>query len=72
MLNAGAFTMIDRFAVADPEAPSVTFTVKFDVPAVVGVPEIVLPERLSPAGSVPPDTDQVYGGVPPMAFSACE
>ena len=72
MLNGGALTRIDRFAVADPEAPSVTFTVKFAVPAVVGVPEIVLPVSVSPAGSVPPDTDHVYGGVPPVAFNACE
>ena len=39
----------------------------FEVPAVVGVPEIVPVEELidSPAGR--PVADQVYGGVPPLA-----
>ena len=36
-------------------------------PLAVAVPEItpVLPERLSPAGSDPADTDHVSGAVPP-------
>ena len=43
--------------------------VKFEVPAVVGVPEITPVEELidSPAGSVPTVTENVYGGVPPVA-----
>jgi len=71
-LNPGPLTIKDSGAVADTEALSVTLTVKLDGPAVVGVPEIVPPERLSPAGSDPLATDQVYGGVPPVALSACE
>jgi hypothetical protein len=72
MLNPGALTAIVSGAVSDAEALSVTLTVKLEEPAVVGVPEIVLPDRLSPPGSVPLATDQVYGGVPPVALSGCE
>jgi hypothetical protein len=72
MLNGGALIRIDNGAVVDAVALSVTFTVKFDVPAVVGGPEIVLPDRFNPAGSVPLDTDHVYGGVPPVALRPCE
>ena len=37
-------------------------------PAAVGVPEITPDElRLKPAGRVPELTDQLYGGVPPVA-----
>src|SRR5262249_8626573 len=52
-------------------APAVTWTVKLEVPAVVGVPEItpVAAVRVSPAGNVPLAIDQVYGGVPPVAAS---
>ena len=38
---------------------SVTCTVNPDVPPEVGVPEIVSPERLSPAGRLPEITAQV-------------
>src|SRR5262247_3467281 len=50
-------------------APAVTRTVKFAVPAAVGVPVIapVLGVSVSPAGSVPLASAQVYGGVPPLA-----
>ena len=56
---------------APPWAPdeSVTFTVKLEVPAVVGVPEIV-PELLKerPAGSAEPDARlQVSEPAPPLA-----
>ena len=55
------------------DALSVTRTVKLLDPAVPGVPDIVPPAaRLKPAGSVPLDTDHEYGGVPPVAPSACE
>ena len=57
---------------ADPVALSVALTVKLEDPAAVGVPDIVPPERLNPAGSDPLATDHVYGGVPPVAFSGCE
>jgi len=44
----------------DPEEPveSAALTVNELVPASVGVPEIVFPLRLSPAGSVPLLMDQ--------------
>ena len=71
-VKAGALIVNDRAAVADADALSVTFTVKLDEPAAIGVPDIVLPARLSPAGSDPLVTDHVYGGVPPVALSACE
>jgi len=49
---------------------SVTWTVKLEVPAVVGVPEIAPAElKLNPAGRLPEEIDQVYGAVPPVAPS---
>ena len=50
-------------------AESVAVTVKFQVPAVVGVPVIAPVDESSdnPAGSVPTVTLQVMGGVPPEA-----
>ena len=54
------------------DALSVTRTVKLLDPAVPGVPDIVPAARLKPAGSVPLATDHEYGGVPPVAASACE
>ena len=72
MVKPGALIVNDRLAVADADALSVTFTVKLDEPEVLGVPDIVLPARLSPAGSDPLDTDHVYGPVPPVALRLCE
>ena len=72
MVKAGALIVSDRLAVADADALSVTFTAKLAVPAAVGVPDIVLPVRLRPAGSDPLATDHVYGAVPPVALSSCE
>ena len=48
---------------------SLTFTVKFDVPTVFGVPEItpVVAASVSPAGRLPDVIDHVYAGVPPLA-----
>jgi hypothetical protein len=72
-VTAGGLTVIDNAAVAEADALSVAFTVKLAVPAAVGVPDIVpLAARVSPAGSVPPATDHVYGGVPPDALKVCE
>jgi hypothetical protein len=59
-------------AVRDPL--SVTRTVKFDVPAVVGVP-VIAPDdgfKDKPAGNVPTVTAQVYGVVPPVATTVAE
>ena len=61
--------MIESDAVVDTDAPSVTLTVKLLVPAAVGVPDIVAPLRLNPAGSDPLAIDHVYGAVPPLAVS---
>ena len=46
---------------------SVTFTVRFEIPAIVGVPLTVQPfgASVSPAGSIPPVIVQTYGAVPP-------
>jgi hypothetical protein len=59
-------------AVAPPVSAlleSETWTVRFDVPAVVGVPLMTPPVvNVSPAGNDEPlASDQVYGGVPPLA-----
>jgi hypothetical protein len=45
-------------------------TVKYDVPTVVGVPEIVplFAFNVKPGGIVPPETDQAIG-VDPLALS---
>ena len=49
---------------------SVTRTVKLDVPAAVGVPEMTPAlERERPEGSVPETVDHEYGDVPPVAAS---
>src|SRR5882762_8602684 len=56
---------------ADAEAPalSLTWMVNMNVPASVGVPEIVPFEEdnVRPLGSWPPITNQVYGEPPPVA-----
>jgi hypothetical protein len=60
-------------ACALPLAASVTVTVKLEGPAVVGVPEIAPPALIeSPLGRLPDVTDQLYGGVPPDAFTDAE
>ena len=73
MAKGGAFTINVSAFVADADAPSVTFTVKLNVPAAPGVPDIVPPAfRLKPAGSVPAMIDHAYGGLPPLAPRLCE
>jgi hypothetical protein len=68
---AGGLIVSDSAAVVDPDALSVTRTVKLLDPAAPGVPEIVPPaERLKPVGSDPVATDHEYGGEPPDAPSA--
>ena len=60
-MDGGAPIVIASALVAEAPRLSVTFRVKFVVPAVVGVPVIapVVALRLSPAGSGPGDSDQV-------------
>src|SRR4029077_11995294 len=50
---------------------SVTFKVKMKAPLTVGVPEIcpVVPITARPGGNWPEETLQVYGNVPPAAWS---
>src|SRR5215813_5741306 len=71
IMKAPWLTVMLRGLVTLSPADEATRTVKFDVPGVVGVPEMTPTptpeERLSPAGSVPLAIDQVYGGVPPVA-----
>ena len=65
--------MIDKAAVAEADALSVTHTVKLLDPAVPGVPDMVpAAARLNPAGNVPLATAHEYGGDPPVAPSAWE
>ena len=63
-------------AVADSAGTdvSVTVTVKLDVPAEVGAPEItpLVPIRLRPAGRPPELTAHVYGVSPPAALSVVD
>ena len=57
-------TIILNALVALP-AMLVAFTVKLDVPAAVGVPEMSpAPERLKPLGKLPLSNDHVIGAVP--------
>src|SRR5580700_10808101 len=61
-------------SVADWPLASVTFTVKLDVPAAVGVPDNAPVEAPSviPSGRLPPLTDQAYGPVPPETANVVE
>jgi hypothetical protein len=71
--KAGGLTVIDKAAVAETDALSVTRTVKLLDPAAPGVPDMVpAGARLNPAGNVPLATAQAYGGDPPEAASAWE
>ena len=60
--------IIDNVFVPSP-ALLVALTVKLDVPAVVGVPDIVPVDELivKPAGKLPLDIDHVIGVVPVAA-----
>jgi hypothetical protein len=60
-------------AVAGGELESTTLSVKLNVPAAVGVPEMVPPEdSVRPAGRAPELMLQLYGVVPPLAASVVE
>ena len=58
-LTDPALIVMLKLAVAVAFVASVTFTVKFAVPDAVGVPEIVLPVRVRPAGRDPALTLQL-------------
>jgi len=68
VIESCAVIVIESALVAVCDALSVTWTVKFAVPADVGDPLIAPPDdNPKPAGSVPTVMDQVYGAVPPVA-----
>jgi S1-C subfamily serine protease len=71
---SGELIVMETAAVAMALRLSFTWTVKFEVPFAVGIPEIspVLGEMLRPAGSVPAETLHVYGVDPPAATSEVE
>jgi hypothetical protein len=69
-VNGGGATVMLSDCVAVAFELSFTCTVKFAVPAVVGVPLIVpLAASDRPAGSEPRVVDHVYPPVPPLAES---
>ena len=59
--------VMDRGDVAVWPATSVARIVNEDVPDAVGVPETEFPDSERPPGIEPALTDQVYGGLPPVA-----
>jgi hypothetical protein len=64
-------TAMRKAAVAVDPTESRTLTVKVNVPAICGTPDIT-PEfgfKLSPTGNEPVATLHVYGGLPPTAMS---
>lgn len=64
--------IVNEFVVAVAVFVSVTRIVSADVPPVVGVPEIVLPDNESPAGNVPDATENVFPPLPPLALKLKE
>jgi hypothetical protein len=62
--------LLAAFGVGDAE--SVTVTVKFEPPTVVGAPEITpaVGSSVKPLGRLPAETDHVYGEIPPVADKA--
>jgi hypothetical protein len=71
MTSSGLMVMVNAcFAVWGGVPESVAVTVKFVVPAAVGVPEMSpAPLRVNPAGSFPVVTLQLIAPVPPEAAS---
>src|ERR1700730_2769522 len=73
MLSAGALIVRLRDFVAVAEALSLTVTSKLNVPDVLGIPLITpVALRVTPEGSAPSVTAQLYGGVPPWAVNVWE
>lgn len=67
-VTAGAaliVTVIFPVTVTGVAEESEALIVSEEVTAVVGMPLKVHPFRVSPAGTVPPASEQVYGAVPP-------
>jgi hypothetical protein len=71
--SGGGSTVSANDFVVICDALSRTRTVKFAVPAVVGVPVITpAADNVRPAGGVPDVTDHKYGGAPPLAAKLWE
>src|SRR5260370_14823999 len=72
--GAGLTAMLSCFVAVRAGLPeSATWTVKVDVPAAVGVPEITPPLlRLKPLGSVPEAKLHVRAPAPPLACRVTE
>jgi hypothetical protein len=73
----GGWITIEQFVVAVPAAPpftSITWAVKGNVPATVGVPLITPVEgfNVNSSGNNPEKMENVYGGTPPAAISEVE
>ena len=67
----GAMTMLSAIVAFALEL-SITWTVKFDVPATDGVPLMLPPAlRTRPVGSEPALKVQPYPPVPPLAAKVC-
>jgi hypothetical protein len=68
------FTVSENARVSVAAAASVTRTVKFDVPATIGVPVIapVTAPNVRPSGRDPEVIDHAYGVEPPDALSVKE
>jgi hypothetical protein len=75
IVSVGALVMIENGLVAfcTGKEESVTWTVKLDWPALLGIP-LIVPSllRLRPAGNVPDTSVHEYGVVPPEAVSIVE
>ena len=71
VIASGELIVMETAAVAVAARLSFTWTVKFDVPFVVGIPEItpVVAEMPRPGGSAPEATLHEYGVIPPAATS---
>src|SRR6185503_12108979 len=65
--------IIEKAFCAEPEAESLAWTVKLNVPGVCGMP-LISPAGLSesPPGGDPATTVHEYGAVPPEALRVCE
>lgn len=71
--SGGRLTVMESAFVEVCAVLSVTFTVKFHVPAAVGVP-VMDPtiDMVSPGGSDPTLMDHKYGDTPPAAVKTSE
>ena len=70
VIESAGLTVIESVCIAVPDPLSVTRTVKFEVPTVVGVPLITpVGDNDNPGGNGPIARDHEYAGVPPAAVN---